>query len=56
MPRDPARIDVFLAEVRDLWQLYPDMRFGQLVVNVLGSDPFYIEDDAAVDLFMEARW
>ena len=43
--RDPKRIKPLLDEFKKLWKENPDMRFGQLVVCILGTDPFYIEDD-----------
>lgn len=49
--RDPKRIDEVLNTVKTVWEQYPDMRFGQLVVNVLGIDPFYIEDDVILKAF-----
>lgn len=49
--RDPKRIDEVLNTVKTVWEQYPDMRFGQLVVNVLGVDPFYIEDDVILRAF-----
>lgn len=49
--RDPKRIDEILNTVKTVWEQYPDMRFGQLVVNVLGVDPFYIEDDVILKAF-----
>lgn len=47
--RDPQRIDEILDELRDFWKKYPDLRLGQLVVNVVApNEPtpevFYIED------------
>ncbi len=50
MPRDPARIDPLLAEVRRAWMAYPDLRLAQLIVCCIrdsGSCPrvFYCEDD-----------
>jgi len=48
MPRDEKRIEPFLEKLKELWEIYPDWRFGQIVVNVLGRDPFYIEDDRAI--------
>lgn len=56
MARDPDRIAPFLAAVEALWRRYPDMRFGQLVANVLPRDPFYVEDEEAVALFKRADW
>ena len=47
-PRDPARIEPTLAELRRIWERYPDMRLGQLVVNGarrVDRDPFNVEDD-----------
>lgn len=49
--RDPKRIDEVLNTVKTVWEQYPDMRFGQLVVNILGIDPFYIEDDVILKAF-----
>lgn len=49
--RDPKRIDEILNTVKKVWEQYPDWRFGQLVVNVLGVDPFYIEDDIILKAF-----
>lgn len=42
--RDPKRIDKFCQRLAVLWKIVPDWRFGQLIVNVLGSmdrDPFF---------------
>lgn len=46
--RDPNRIPEFLAELERVWSAQPDLRFGQLVVNLFGDDPFYIEDEDAM--------
>jgi hypothetical protein len=62
-PRDPARIDVILDQIRVIWHAHPDMRFGQLVVNLL--DPawnklFNVEDDVLAERLREfnetGRW
>jgi hypothetical protein len=34
MPRDPARIDVTLEEIGAFWKKYPDLRLGQLILNM----------------------
>ena len=47
--RDIARIRPFCEELAVLWEKCPDMRFGQLVVNALGADSFYVEDDTAIE-------
>ena len=49
--RDVNRIPEFLKTVEEVWRKYPDMRFGQLVVNVLGVDPFYVEDEESKQMF-----
>ena len=35
--RDINRIDPLLAKLGELWKLYPDMRFGQLIINLLDN-------------------
>jgi len=51
--RDPERIDVFCQKLAELWHKVPDWRFGQLVCNTLGYDPFYVEDDVAIEKIKE---
>jgi hypothetical protein len=62
-PRDPARIDQILAAIAEVWHAHPDMRLGQLLVNLL--DPewnklFTIEDDVLAQRLREfsetGRW
>lgn len=48
--RDIKRIGKFLGQFMKLWYMFPDWRFGQLVVNIFGRDPFYIEDDKALEM------
>ena len=49
--RDPKRISIINKKIEEIWQRYPDMRFGQLVHCLFGtSDIFNIEDDV-----LEAR-
>ena len=45
--RDPERIDAFLERLRKIWMRNPDLRFGQLVLNVSENIPllYNIEDD-----------
>lgn len=47
--RDITRIRPFCEELAVQWEKCPDMRFGQLVVNALGTDFFYVEDDVAME-------
>ena len=35
--REPGRIAPFLKKFEELWNEYPDMRFGQLVENALSA-------------------
>lgn len=46
--RDVNRIYDILVKFQDLWEQYPDKRFGQIISNYLVNDKediFYIEDD-----------
>ena len=47
--REIARIRLFCEELAGLWEKCSDMRFGQLVVNALNEDPFYVEDNDALE-------
>ena len=47
--RDPARIDEILADLAAVWRKSPDLRLGQLLVNLVRPDEptpavFNIED------------
>lgn len=44
--RAVSRIDSILKELGEIWKEYPDLRLGQLILNVL-QDPvlYYIEDE-----------
>lgn len=48
--RDPKRIKPFLEELEKVWNEVPDWRFGQLVSNFFGPDPFYMEDGMALEI------
>lgn len=46
--RDVNRIYDILVKFQDLWEQYPDQRFGQIISNYLVNDKediFYIGDD-----------
>jgi uncharacterized protein YihD (DUF1040 family) len=50
--RNPARIDEILALLERAWREHPDMRFTQMLCNLLDPTPnrlFYIEDDVLLD-------
>ena len=51
--RHPARIEPMLQLIRTVWELNPDLRLGQLLVNIVrpkASCPeiFNVEDDELV--------
>lgn len=52
--RDINRIEPFIEKLLELWKLYPDLRFFQLVefikkqLNVV--DAFYIEDNETLKI------
>lgn len=46
--RNKKRIKPFLKKLGEYWELVPDWRFGQLMVNFLGQlprDPFFYEEN-----------
>ena len=44
--RDPKRIDEVLRLLKIYWDTHPDLRLGQIVVNITQkNDPFYVEDE-----------
>ena len=48
--RDPKRIRKFCDQLAEIWESQcPDWRFGQLFMNVLTRDPFYMEDDEMME-------
>lgn len=55
--RDPRRIELVTAKLKELWYQYPDMRFGQLLYLILedesfrGKDIFFPEEDIWLKAF-----
>lgn len=50
--RDPNRIPQVLANIEKIWQVYPDMRLGQLIANLAAwaeVSVWDIEEDVLVD-------
>lgn len=45
--RDKNRIPRICKKLEKVWMTHPDMRLGQLMVCILGTDPFYMEDHTA---------
>lgn len=44
--RNPKKITRILKKVEKLWKKYPDLRLGQLIMNLAydNIDPYYMED------------
>ena len=54
--RDPNRIGPTLFAIEMLWRTYPDLRLGQLILNLTADDAaYYIEDDDLRDLANRVR-
>jgi len=53
--RDKSRIKPFLAEVTNIWEKYPDLRFGQLVMDVMPNINrlWNVEEDSMLEAFHE---
>lgn len=49
--RDEKRIPNILHELGRIWEAYPDLRLGQLLLNAVGHNEtalFYIEDEELI--------
>lgn len=59
--RNPNRIDSFTEELNRIWKTYyPDWRFGQFMMNIMGYiantkkiDPFFIEEKQMITYLKE---
>lgn len=48
--RDPARIPKIIGMLQRAWEDSPDMRLGQLIINVAGkTDVYNVEDEVMQD-------
>ena len=45
--RNPSRIDSFCEELKKMWHLVPDWRFGQLMVNFLS----FVSEESGKDIW-----
>lgn len=59
--RDPNRIDGILEQVAEVWRRFPDLRLGQLILNLDTENRMYMmEDDMLVEKLQEnyhpERW
>ena len=52
--RDPKRIPETLHDVQRVWEAFPDLRLGQLLLNVVPDTAlYYIEDEELVHRLLE---
>ena len=52
--RNPQRIQPTLKLIEKIWNQVPDLRLGQLIVNVTKqNDPFYVEDETLIEQLKE---
>ena len=52
--RDPKRIRKFCNDMAEIWETQcPDWRFGQLLVNVIDRDPWFLEEPDMLRKFKE---
>ena len=57
--RDKKRIQAFCNRLARAWEMVPDWRFGQLMMNALGEmaskgrDPFFPEEDEMIAFIEE---
>lgn len=50
--RDPKRINKCLRKIKEIWSKHPDLRLGQLLINITSDAKslYFIEDEYLVDL------
>lgn len=53
--RDINRIEKYLKELEKIWKTYPDLRFSQLIFNVLNEEngDYWKEEDETLKMFKE---
>lgn len=52
--RDPKRIKPFLEKLEQIWNKFPDMRFGQFIENVSHlkkQELYFLEEEQLLELF-----
>ncbi len=55
--RNPKRIRPFLEKIAEVWEKYPDLRFGQFMLNTVNNKAllYNIEDDMFLKKLSEAE-
>lgn len=50
--RDPKRINKCLRKIKEVWSKNPDLRLGQLLINITPSanSLYFIEDEQLINL------
>lgn len=48
-------MDEVLGAIKEVWKTAPYLRFGQLVVDVLGVDPFYTSNETVTSEFRKSK-
>lgn len=48
MARTPKDVEQIVNLLRDFMFIHPQLRLGQILVNALGRDPFYMSDQEAI--------
>lgn len=51
--RDPARIPQMLELVKTIWEKNPQLRFGQLILNVCAVTELYMMEDADLAKYLK---
>jgi uncharacterized protein YihD (DUF1040 family) len=52
--RDINRIDRILAKLGEVWKKYPQLRLGQLILNVINEPTlYYMEDQDLIDSIID---
>lgn len=54
--RNPDRIDRVLNTISRVWKKYPDLRLGQLIVNVIPEDRIYYTEDDILEAEINKRY
>lgn len=50
--RDPKRINKCLRKIKEVWSKHPDLRLGQLLINITpdAKSLYFIEDEDLINL------
>lgn len=54
--RDINRIEPLLDLIESVWKRYPDLRLGQLILNVTQEDKLYYLEDTDLKMLLEERY